>query len=371
MLHKAHLLVEGVALAGLSLEADLGIIYIRHEYEEQIEAVDRAIALARKTVPEAFKSFDMRTFESPGGYICGEQSALLEAIEGHRAQPRDPFPGLQTNGIDGCPTLVNNVETYAWVPGIALKGAAWYADARRRLFSISGDVARPGVYELSFEATLGSLIEKAGGMPQGLEIKAVAPSGPSGGFVPRYLPAAEIKSAIVASIPGVTRRSPADGVRLSRFVEGAMGGERSDLLDMPLDGGIWRAAGLMLGAGIVVYSTETWMMDQAANCLNFFHKESCGKCSPCRIGCQKLVRIAGILRETAAEPCDRGLIDRGTTPDEVQKAVAELATAMDATAICSLGRGAANPLTSVLEYFRDECAGPLGTQATGSPDRRG
>ena len=160
LLHKAHLVVEGVALAGLSLDASFGIIYIRHEYEAQIEAVERAIAQVKKVVPEAFASFNLKTFESPGGYICGEQSALLEAIEGRRAQPRDPFPGLQTNGIDGCPTLVNNVETYAWVPGIALKGASWYAQARRRLFSISGDIVRPGVYELSFEATLGSLIQK-------------------------------------------------------------------------------------------------------------------------------------------------------------------------------------------------------------------
>jgi formate dehydrogenase beta subunit len=371
MLHKAHLIVEGVALAGVTLGAERGFIYIRHEYQAQIAEVDRAIAQARREVPEAFTSFTLETFESPGGYICGEQSALVEAIEGHRAQPREAFPGLQTNGIFGCPTLVNNVETFAWVPGIALRGASWYARARRRLFSISGDVERPGVYEVPFEATLGSLIEVAGGMRGKLPFKAVAPSGPSGGFVPRYLPAEDIKSTFEATLPGVSKRSPADAERLQHFLQTALAGDSLDILEMPLDGGIWRATGLMLGAGIVVYASGTWMMDQAVNCLNFFHKESCGKCSPCRIGCQKLVRIAGILRETAAHPIDCGLIDAGVSPEEAQQAVVELAEAMDATSICSLGRGAANPLVKVLKHFRDECVGPLPASATDVTDCKG
>jgi formate dehydrogenase beta subunit len=371
LLHKAHLVVEGVALAGVTLGAANGYIYIRHEYEEQIAAVDRAIAQARREVPEAFTSFTLETFESPGGYICGEQSALVEAIEGHRAQPREAFPGLQTNGIDGCPTLVNNVETFAWVPGIALRGASWYANARRRLFSISGDLERPGVYEVPFEATLGSLIEMAGGMRGGLPLKAVAPSGPSGGFVPRSLPATDIKESIEASLPGAIKRSPADGERLQHFLKTALAGESLDILDMPLDGGIWRATRLMLGAGIVVYAEGTWMMDQAINCLNFFHKESCGKCTPCRIGCQKLVRIAGILRETAAHPIDCELIDAGVSAEEAHHAVLDLARAMDATSICSLGRGAANPLVKVLEYFPEECVGLQPASKTVVPDGKG
>ncbi len=129
LLHKAHLVVEGVALAGLVLGAACGYIYVRHEYEQQIEALDVAIARARQEVPEAFDSFAIETFTSPGGYICGEQSAMLEAIEGHRAQPRDAFPRLETNGLFDHPTLVNNVETFAWVPGIATRRTSLVQDA--------------------------------------------------------------------------------------------------------------------------------------------------------------------------------------------------------------------------------------------------
>ena len=394
LIRNPDLVVEGVALAALVLGAERGFIYIRHEYEEQGEAVERAIVRATKAVPEAFQSFRMETFISPGGYICGEQSALLEVIEGRRAQPRDPFPSLQTNGLRDCPTLVNNVETFARVPGIVLRGADWYASCRRRLFSICGDVEQPGVHEVAFETTLSALIGLSGGTRGGREFKAVAPAGPSGGFLPRYLAAEPLRRAIEANLPGIRERAAAelqggkktldrsspgtigadrpnlserifaDVARIEQFLAESRGAERIDLGALPLDGAIWKAMGLMLGPGIFIYGDGTSMMDQAINGLEFFRKESCGKCAPCRLGTQKLVRIAGILQGSAVEPIDQHLIDQGVDRAAVREAVAELAGAMDGASICGLGRVAANPLTSVLEYFADEIERPAGLGGT-------
>jgi len=388
LIRKPELVVEGVALAGLVLEAAQGFIYIRHEYEAEAEAIERAIVRAKKAVPEAFKTFKLETFISPGGYICGEQSALIEVLEGRRAQPRDPFPALQTNGLFNRPTLVSNVETFAWVPGIALRGGDWYAARRRRLFSICGDIAAPGVHEVCVETTLGSLIQLSGGMRGKREFKAVAASGPSGGFLPRSLSAEPLRRAIATSIPGVRERAAAefkrfqqshgasppgnvlanldalrertsgDVTRLERFLDESLKTDSIDVRDLPLDGAIWRAIGMMLGPGIVVYGEGRNMMDQAKNGLEFFRKESCGKCAPCRIGTQKLVRIAGILHGTAVEPIDQRLIDQHIDRDDIRAAVGELAGAMEAASICSLGRVAPNPLASVMDYFADELAGP-------------
>ena len=384
LIRKPDLIVEGVALAGLVLGAKHGFIYIRHEYEAQAEAIEHAILRAKREVPEAFETFNLETFLSPGGYICGEQSALLETIEGRRAQPRDPFPALQTNGLFDRPTLVSNVETFAWVPGIALRGGDWYAAQKRRLFSICGDVEAPGVHEVCIETTLGRLIQLSGGMSGQREFKAVAAAGPSGGFLPRSLAAQPLRRAIAASIPDVRDRAAAeferleksiktssagdvpailsamrqqifgDVTRLERFLDESLKTDWIDVRDLPLDGAIWRAIGMMLGPGIVIYGDGRPMMDQAINGLEFFRNESCGKCAPCRIGTQKLVRIAGILHGAAVEPIDQQLIEQRIDHAEFREAVAELAGAMEGASICGLGRVAANPLTSVLDYFADE-----------------
>jgi NADH:ubiquinone oxidoreductase subunit F (NADH-binding)/NADH:ubiquinone oxidoreductase subunit E len=375
LLRKPHLVVEGVALAGVVLKAARGYIYVRHEYEAQIEALRAAIARAKKAVPEAFERFELEVFVSPGGYICGEQSALLEAIEGRRSQPRDLFPSLQTNGLFDRPTLLNNVETLAWVPGIALKGGEWYASLKRRLFSICGDVAEPGVHEVTIETTLGELIKMSGGMRE-KAFKGVAASGPSGGFRPQFLPTDDrLRRKIQANIAALHERAAsdphkrpsADAARLKRFLEDRLAGDRVDIRDLPLDGAIWRGMGLNLGAGIVIYAEGTSMAEQAVNCLEFFREESCGKCSPCRLGTQKLVRIAGILRGQAAEPADQSLIERGVDRAGVREAVQDLAGAMEAASICSLGRVAANPLASVMDYFGDEFA-QEGPSAKVGPD---
>ena len=197
LLFAPHLLVEGMVIAGLVSGAQRGYIYIRHEYQEQIEAVRAEIARAAR---EGFcgdnllgtnLDFPVEVFVSPGGYICGEESALLEAMEDRRAEPRNKPPLPVYEGLRGSPTIVNNVETLSWVPALVLRGGAWYRDsgthgaAGMRFVSISGHVARPGVYEVPFGQTVRELIyDSAGGMSGGRKLKAIAPSGPSGGFLP-------------------------------------------------------------------------------------------------------------------------------------------------------------------------------------------
>jgi NADH:ubiquinone oxidoreductase subunit F (NADH-binding) len=278
-------------------------------------------------------------FISPGGYICGEQTALIEAIEDKRAEPRNRPPELQTNGLWDMPTLLNNVETLAWVPAIVLRDEGqWYAKqgagksfTGARFFSISGDVARPGVYEVPIGITLRALIhEYAGGIRGGESLKAVALSGASGGFLPAMLPLSALPPAIKEVIP-----ADKDTV---------------DVLDLELDMALFRKWNLMLGAGIVVYAEGTDMIPQALACLEFYQRESCGKCVPCRIGSTKLVELATRL--------SRGEMQR----DELQRmtqregTISELAQVMRQTAICGLGTVAANPLTSLTTFFSDDVA---------------
>ncbi len=202
LLRTPHLVVEGVILAGLITEATEGFIYIRHEYPEQIEACRAEIARAEqlgfcgRRALMLGRPFPVSVFVSPGGYICGEQSALIEAMSDRRGEPRNMPPKLETNGLEDLPTLVSNVETFAWVPYIVLHGGATYANEGvngwrgRRFFSISGDVKRPGVYEVPMGMTLRELIygeEYCQGMVDDRELKGFAPSGPSGGFLPAKL----------------------------------------------------------------------------------------------------------------------------------------------------------------------------------------
>jgi NADH:ubiquinone oxidoreductase subunit F (NADH-binding)/NADH:ubiquinone oxidoreductase subunit E len=224
LLRKPHLVVEGVILAGLMLNCRAGYIYIRHEYIEGIEAIRRAIIEAEKegVIGEKLaasrkeggyeRHYTVEAFVSPGGYICGEQGALLEAMSDRRGQPRPRPPEPQANGLNDKPTVVNNVETLAWVPAITHLGGAWYRDQGytgapnqypvrpnepsmykgRRLFSISGDLRKPGVYEVPIGIPLKEVLnspEYCGGMlHEGAELYAIAPSGPSSGFIPRQLP---------------------------------------------------------------------------------------------------------------------------------------------------------------------------------------
>jgi formate dehydrogenase beta subunit len=342
LLRAPHLVVEGVVLGGLVVGASRGIIYIRHEFEEQIEAVRRAIAEAEQlevcgaNILGTGRSFPVEVFVSPGGYICGEQTALIEAIEDKRAEPRNRPPELQTNGLYDKPTLLNNVETLAWVPAVVLrikddKRGQWFADQGvvpfkgRRFFSISGDLVRPGAYEVPIGITLRELIyDYAGGTLDGRPIKALALSGPSGGLLPQRIPVESLGR---------------------RFAEkqGLKPGDTFDLLDMRLDIPTARDMGVMLGGGMVVYAEGANILDEALACLTFFRNESCGKCVPCRIGSQKLVEMATDLKT--------GRVDSGAL-DPLRTTVEQLADTMKLTAICGLGTVASNPMTTLLTHYR-------------------
>ena len=366
LLKAPHITVEGVLLAGLLTNATRGYIFIRHEYLEQIAAVRKAIAQARAihasgdNIFGSGRNFDVEVFVSPGGYICGEQSALIEAMEDRRAQPRNRPPELMTNGLRDKPTVVNNVETISWSPAIMLKNDGWYPKQSeegykgRRLFSISGDVARPGVYEIPFSKTLGDLIALAGGVING-SLKALATSGPSGGLIPPMIP-----------LPAdfADRRSRANDATkkiLDRGVNEA--NSHFNLLTLPMDLGVFKnvskilgigtgsALGMMLGAGLAVYASKTApnMLDHAKNYTEFFRNESCGKCVPCRLGSQKLVEIGTNLAKSRGE---RSLTQQSV--DSTVDVISDMSLAMVMTSICSLGQVAANPLMTVLQYFPDD-----------------
>lgn len=340
-----NLVLEGVILAGLLTGATRGWIYIRHEYIEQIEIMKAEIRRAESLgacgdrIAGSTMRFPVEVFTSPGGYICGEQSALIEAMEDRRAQPRNKPPQLETNGLYDKPTLVSNVETFAWAPAIALKGGQWYADTGiagckgSRFFSISGDVLRPGVYEVPNGTPLRTLIQDlCGGTPRPL--KAFAPSGPSGGFLPARLP--------VSSLPrGWEKRAPADLVE--KVATG--GGTHLDILDLPLDLQRFRDVGLAIGAGLVVYDDSRDIAAEAVNCSQFFRDESCGKCVPCRIGSQKITEVG--------EELLAGSLDREALTAK-EPLVNELTRAMEMTSICGLGMVAAKPFQSAFQFFPDD-----------------
>jgi NADH:ubiquinone oxidoreductase subunit F (NADH-binding)/NADH:ubiquinone oxidoreductase subunit E len=319
-----HLVIEGMILAGLCVGANKGYLYLRHEYKEQEEILHRELEFCRdegflgENILGKNRSFNIELFVSPGGYICGEESALLEAIEGKRAEPRNKPPFVATVGLWGKPTVVNNVETLAFAAAIAAKGGSWFSayglnaeknvNARGLKFvGVSGDVQEPGVFEVPMGTTYEDLIYSyAKGLskklPPGkkLELVGFAPSGPSSG----YLPACKVK--------------------------------------LPLDWKTLAAEKSMVGSGaIVVCATGTCMLDMALNAVRFYRNESCGKCVPCRLGSQQMVEI--LQRWTRGE-CD---------PDDF-KTVESLCDTLRNTSICGLGQIVPAPIESVLRHFRPE-----------------
>jgi NADH:ubiquinone oxidoreductase subunit F (NADH-binding) len=307
------LILEGMALAALVVGAQKAIVYIRHEYARERETLYKTLRqrqaegiLGAHMCGSAY-SVEFEIFESPGGYICGEETALLEALEDKRAEPRNkpPFPG--THGLFGKPTLINNVETFAMIPGILLNGGDWWAAQGRngakglKFLAVSGHVKRPGVYEVPLGLTVRELLfERAGGIRHRQALKAFAPGGASSGFLP------------------------------------------ASRVDIPLDFRSLAEAGSMLGSGAVVAVAEgTCMLDLALNLVRFFRNESCGKCVPCRVGTEKIVvLLEGILQ------------GRGTLAD--LDLIEELADTMALTSICGLGQAAPNPILSVIKYFKDD-----------------
>ena len=317
MTNLPHLLIEGMIISGLVTGAKRGILYIRHEYAREEEILGGEIGrcyrlgLLGKRILSSEFDFDLEVFVSPGGYICGEESALLEAIEGHRAEPRNkpPFPGQI--GLWQKPTVINNVETFINVPQILARGVDWFVaqgvngSRGLKFVGVSGHVERPGVFELPMGTPIREVIFKhAGGIRGGRSLKAFAPSGPSSGYLP------------------------------------------ASLIDVPLDFKALADAGSMLGSGaIVVCDDTTCMLDMALNAVRFYRNESCGKCVPCRLGSQKMTDLLVRWTEGAVlEPqyrADLALLD-------------DLALAMSQTSICGLGQIAPAPIQSVLKHFRAE-----------------
>jgi NADH:ubiquinone oxidoreductase subunit F (NADH-binding)/NADH:ubiquinone oxidoreductase subunit E len=315
--HLPHLVAEGMIIAGLVTQAKKGILYIRHEYPlqevifgEELRRCTKAGLLGKKVLGSDL-DFELEVFVSPGGYICGEESALIEAIEGHRAEPRNkpPFPGQL--GLWQKPTVINNVETFANVPQILGRGVEWYKTAGAngsrglKFVGVSGHVARPGVFEVPMGTPMSEVIfGPAGGIRGGRALKAFAPSGPSSGYLP------------------------------------------ASMVDVRLDFKALAEAGSMLGSGaIVVCDDTTCMLDMALTAVRFYRNESCGKCVPCRMGSQKMVDLLsrwtqGKVSE-AQYRADLALLE-------------ELSQAMALTSICGLGQIVPAPIQSVLKHFRGE-----------------
>jgi NADH:ubiquinone oxidoreductase subunit F (NADH-binding) len=364
LLRTPHLVVEAMTLAGLFLKAERGYIYIRHEFEEQIAACRAEIERAKKmgvlgnNILGSGMSFQLEVFVSPGGYICGEQTALIQAIQDQRAEPRNRPPDLQTNGLWDKPTLVNNVETFAWVPSIVERdNGKWFAgqstrpptafppDSNKesflrgaRFFSVSGDVNKPAAVEVPIGIKIKDLIAKCGGMKGGKKLLAIALSGPSGGFIPAKLPRAMFP----------TRTKDRAGRELLPPGDGDV-----DVGELELDIDLFRQWNIMMGAGIIVYAEGTNLIDQAVACLKFYKRETCGKCVPCRIGSTRMTEWGQQIQSKQATLVDIERFNSPTGP------VQELALTMRSTAICGLGSIAFMPLTTLLKYFPDQIANHL------------
>lgn len=361
LLAAPHTTIEGMILAALVTGAGEGWIYIRHEYPEQIERCRQEIERAERlgacgnNIFGSGRSFKLEVYESPGGYICGEQTALIEAMEDKRAEPRIRPPELMTNGLNNQPTLLSNVETFAWAPMILKDGGEWFAkqgkrDAMlatgseramkgKRLFSISGDLEKPGVYEVETGITLGELIDDhCGGMLGGREIAAVALSGPSGGLLPAKIPVKFLNKRFVdKNVPeGVTEVS---------------------VRDLPLDINVSRAVGYMVGAGMVVYGEGCNVLAEAVANSRFYRNESCGKCVPCRIGSQKITDMG-----------ERLLAGQVTLQEleTFQPTALQLSDVMVATSICGLGAVASNPFSSFLKFFPELAREACGAKTSGT-----
>lgn len=365
LLKAPHTVLEGVILAGLIAEATQGFIYIRHEYEEQIEACRAEIRRAEQmgicgeNASVLGRSFPVSVFVSPGGYICGEQSALIEAMSDRRGEPRNMPPKLETNGLIDLPTLVSNVETYAWAPYIMIKGGKTYAEhgmngcQGQRFFSISGDINRPGVYEVPMGLTLGELINGQNycqGILGGRALKAFAPSGPSGGFLPAKLRADFGLPRKFAENPVFQEICKRKGLDPATTTE-------VDIQDMPLELNVFRALSptQALGAGIVVYAEGRDMAVEMLNSLEFYRNESCGKCVPCRVGSQKFVSLATNLLERK--------IGAQRWNGELVPLVRELGKAIELASICGLGRSVPVPLLTTISFFEPDVEKYLGGHA--------
>ena len=293
-----HLFLEGMLIAAWAVEADKAFIYMRDEYPAVLEILRREITALEQAgiVDEGY--IDLR--RGAGAYICGEESAMIESIEGKRGMPRHRPPFVAQVGIFNRPTLVHNVETLYWVAKICREGPEVLSSVEKngrtglRSYSVSGRVNRPGVHLLPAGSTITDIIEAAGGMLEGHSFKAYQPGGPSSGLLPAHMN------------------------------------------DIPLDFDTLQPHGSFIGsAAVVVLSDQDSARDAALNMLRFFEDESCGQCTPCRVGCEKAVKLM------QAKTWDKGLLE-------------EISTAMVDASICGLGQAAPNPIRLTIKHFPDE-----------------
>lgn len=308
-----HVVLEAMAIAGYAIGADQGYIYVRAEYPIAVERLQIAINQAReygllgKNIFDTGFNFDIELRLGAGAFVCGEETALMTSIEGNRGEPRPrpPFPAVK--GLFQKPTILNNVETWANIPQIILNGPEWFASMGTekskgtKVFALGGKINNTGLVEIPMGTTLRTVIEDiGGGIPNGKKFKAAQTGGPSGGCIP------------------------------------------AEHFDIPIDYDNLISIGSMMGSGgLIVMDEDTCMVDIAKFFLQFTVDESCGKCTPCRVGTKRLLELLEKITD-----------GRGTLED-IDK-MEELCYYIKENALCGLGQTAPNPVLSTLRYFRDE-----------------
>ena len=308
-----HCVLEAMTIAGYAIGAHQGYIYVRAEYPVAVERLKIAIKQAReygllgKDILGLGFDFDIEIRLGAGAFVCGEETALMTSIEGHRGEPRPrpPFPAVK--GLFGKPTILNNVETWANVNPIIVNGAAWFAkigtqtSTGTKVFALGGKITNVGLVEVPMGTTLREIVEEiGGGIPGGKKFKAAQTGGPSGGCIP------------------------------------------AECIDTPIDYDSLLAIGSMMGSGgMIILDEDTCMVDISKFYLEFTADESCGKCTPCRIGTKRLLQLLTKITEGKGEPEDLVKIE-------------ELASHMKQSSLCALGQSAPNPILSTLRYFRQE-----------------
>ena len=308
-----HVIIEAMAIAGYAIGATQGYVYIRAEYPIAVQRLQAAIDQAReygllgKNIFGTDFCFDMELRLGAGAFVCGEETALMTSIEGNRGEPRPrpPFPAVK--GLFGKPTILNNVETYANVPRIILNGADWFKSMGTekskgtKVFALGGKIHNTGLVEIPMGTTLREVVEEiGGGIPNGKKFKAAQTGGPSGGCIP------------------------------------------VDHFDIPIDYDNLIAIGSMMGSGgLIVMDEDTCMVDIAKFFLEFTVDESCGKCTPCRIGTKRLLEMLTKITKGQA------------TLEDIDK-MEELCYYIKDNSLCGLGQTAPNPVLSTLKFFRDE-----------------
>ena len=308
-----HAIIEAMAIAGYTIGASQGYVYVRAEYPIAVQRLEIALNQAReygllgKNIFGTDFCFDIEIRLGAGAFVCGEETALMTSIEGHRGEPRPrpPFPAVK--GLFGKPTVLNNVETYSNIPQIIRKGAKWYSSLGTetskgtKVFALGGKITNVGLVEIPMGTTLREIVEEiGGGIPNGKKFKAAQTGGPSGGCIP------------------------------------------AEHIDTPIDYEHLTALGSMMGSGgLIIMDEDTCMVDISKFYLNFTVDESCGKCTPCRIGTKRLLQYLDKITEGKGEM------------EDLQK-IEDLANHMKSSSLCALGQSAPNPVLSTLHYFKDE-----------------